>query len=67
LDRDTDWLAPVSARPGRPQRFSDAAIQFCFSLKVLFGIALPPTFGIVASLPKMTGLEDWPVPDYSTL
>src|SRR4028119_1084660 len=67
LDREMEWLAPASGRPGRPQTFSDAAIQFCLSLKVLFGLALRQTIGMVASLLRIAGLEDWPVPDYSTL
>jgi IS5 family transposase len=67
LDRDMQWLAPASGRAGRPQTFPDAAIQFCLSLKVLFGLALRQTIGMVASLLRMAGLEDWPVPDYSTL
>ena len=66
LDREMEWLAPASRRPGRPRTFSDAAIQFCLSLKVLFGLALRQTIGMVASLLKMAGLG-WPVPDYSTL
>ena len=40
LDREMEWLAPASGRPGRPRTFSGAAIQFCLSLKVLFGLAL---------------------------
>ena len=67
LDREMEWLAPASGRPGRPQTFSDAAIQFCLSIKVLFGLALRQTIGMVASLLKLAGLEDWPVPDFSTL
>ena len=67
LDREMEWLAPASHCPGRPQTFSDAAIQFCLSLKVLFGLALRQTMGMVASLLKMAGLQDWPVPDFSTL
>ena len=67
LDREMEWFAPKGGRPGRPQTFSDAAIQFCLSLKVLFGLALRQTIGMVASLLKMAGLEDWPVPDFSTL
>ncbi len=66
LDREMEWLAPASRRPGRPQTFSDAAIQFCLSLKVLFGLALRQTIGMVASLLRLAGLN-WPVPDYSTL
>ncbi|WP_037279629.1 IS5 family transposase, partial [Rubellimicrobium mesophilum] len=49
------------------ETFSDAAIQFCLSIKVLFGLALRQTIGMVESLLRMAGLEDWPVPDYSTL
>ncbi len=37
------------------------------SIKVLFGLALRQTIGMVASLLRLAGLEDWPVPDYSTL
>lgn len=66
LDRDMEWVASLSGRPGRPQTFSDAAIQFCLSLKVLFGLALRQAIGMAASLLKMAGL-DWPVPDTSTL
>ena len=45
--------------------FSDAAIQFCLTIKVL---KLPwrQTSGMVASLLKMAGL-DWSVPDYTIL
>ena len=67
LDREMEWLASPSGRPGRPGTFSDAAIQFCLSMKVLFGLALRQTIGMVASLLKLAGLEDWPVPDFSTL
>jgi Transposase DDE domain len=66
LDREMEWLASPSGRPGRPETFSDVAIQFCLSIKVLFGLALRQTIGMVASLLRMAGLN-WPVPDYSTL
>jgi IS5 family transposase len=67
LDREMEWSAPKRGRPGRPETYSDAAIQFCLSIKVLFGLALRQTIGMVTSLLKLAGLEDWPVPDYSTL
>ena len=67
LDREMEWLAPRRGRPGRPETFSDAAIQFCLSIKVLFGLALRQTIGMVTSLLKMAGLQHWPVPDFSTL
>ena len=66
VDREMEWLAPASHRPGRPAIFSDTAIQFCLSIKVLFGLALRQTIGMVESLLRMAGLN-WPVPDYSTL
>ncbi len=50
LDREMAWHAPASRRPGRPQTFSDAAIQFCLSIKVLFGLALRQAMGMVGSL-----------------
>ncbi len=30
------WLAPPDGSPGRPAVFSDGAIQFCLTIKVLF-------------------------------
>jgi hypothetical protein len=66
LDREMEWLASRRGRPGRPETFSDAAIQLCLSLKVLFGLGLRQTIGMVESLLKMAGL-DWPVPDFSPL
>ncbi len=66
LDKEMMWLARREVRPGRPPVFSNAAIQFCLSIKVLFKLPLRQTAGMVASLLKLAGL-DWPVPDYSTL
>ena len=66
LDREMEWLARSSGRPGRSETYSDAAIQFCLSIKVLFGLALRQAIGMVTSLLKMAGLN-WPVPDYTTL
>ncbi len=66
LDKDMVWLAPKAGRTGRPPVFSDAAIQFCLMVKVLFGLPLRQTTGMVSSILQMAGL-DWPVPDFSTL
>ena len=66
VDKDMTWLAPCDGRRGRPAVFSDAAIQFCLSIKILFKLPLRQTAGMVASLLKLAGL-DWPVPDFSTL
>ena len=65
-DREMEWSAPKRGRPGRPEVFSGAAIQFCLSLKVPFGLALRQAIGMVAGLPRLAGL-DWPAPDCSTL
>ena len=78
LDKGMAWHAPHEGRPGRPPVFSDAAIQFCLSIKVLFKLvaigaplvratmATRQTAGMVASLLRLAGL-DWPVPDHATL
>jgi hypothetical protein len=66
LDKDMVWLAAKAGRPGRPPVFSDAAIQFCLMVKVLFGLPLRQTTGMVSSILEMAELT-WPVPDFSTL
>jgi hypothetical protein len=66
LDKAMTWLAPHDGSPGRPAVFSDAAIQFCLTIKVLFKLTLRQTTGMVASLLKLADL-DWAVPDYTTL
>lgn len=66
LDADLQWKAPSSGRAGRPAVFSDAAIQFCLTLKCMFGLGLRQATGLAESLFKLAQL-DWNVPDYSTL
>ena len=66
FDPRTPWHATPSGRRGAQPVYSDAAIQACLTVKVLFGLPLRQTAGFVASLLKLAGL-DWPVPDYSTL
>ena len=66
LDKDMPWYAPASGKRGRQRVFSDAAIQFCLSIKCLFGLALRQSLGLVESLLRMSGL-DWKVPDFSTV
>ena len=66
LDRDMQWLAAPTGKPGRPATFSAAAIQFCLSIKCLFGLPLRQSLGLVQSLLTLAGL-DWPVPDSSTV
>jgi len=66
FDPEMIWEPPPNGKRGRQQSFSDAAIQACLTLKVLFGMPLRQTTGFVQSLLGLAGL-DWPVPDYSTL
>ena len=66
LDKDMQWFAAPTGQRGRQPTFSDAAIQFCLSIKCLLGLALRQALGFVQSLLRLAGLQ-WPVPDYSTL
>ena len=66
LDKDMDWVATPNGRRGRDATYSDAAVQFCLSVRGLFGLPLRQCTGFVQSLLKLAQL-DWPVPDYSTL
>ena len=58
-------LKPTGKR-GRQPVYSDASVQTCLTMKVLFGMALRQTTGFVESLLRLIGL-DWDVPDFSTL
>ena len=60
------WAAEPTGKRGRQPSYSDAAIQSCLTMKVLFGMALRQTTGFVESLVHLVGL-DWDVPDFSTL
>ena len=66
FDPDADWKAKPTGKRGRNPRYSDAAIQACLTIKVLFGLPLRQTTGFVESLLTLVDL-DWEVPDYSTL
>jgi len=60
------WEAAPTGNRGRQPDYSDAAIQTCLTMKVLFGMALRQTTGFVESLLRLIDL-DWPVPNFSTL
>lgn len=66
LDAGLRWQASPSGRNGRPTVFRDAAIQFCLTLKCMFGLGLRQATGLAESMLRLARL-DWPVPDYSTL
>jgi hypothetical protein len=60
------WDAAPTGKRGRQPTYSDAAVQTCLTMEVLFGTALRQTTGFVDSLLKLVSL-DWTVPDFSTL
>src|SRR6056297_1459423 len=66
FDPDMLWVPPPTGKRGRQPRYSDAAIQTCLTMKVLFGMPLRQTTGFVESLLRLSGLN-WAVPDFSTL
>ena len=66
LDKEMAWFAAGTGKRGRQPTYSDAAIQFCLSLKCLFGLPLRQSIGLVESLLQLSGLN-WPVPDFSTI
>ncbi|MGY6634463.1 MAG: IS5 family transposase, partial [Alkalilacustris sp.] len=66
FDPAMTWEAAPTGKRGRQPDYSDAAIQTCLTMKVLFGMALRQTTGFVESLLRLIGL-DWDVPDFSTL
>lgn len=65
------WAAKPTGRRGRQPVYSDAAVQTCLTMKVLFGMALRQTAGFVESLLCLVGpnweVPDRDVPDFSTL
>ena len=66
FDPDMVWAAKPTGKRGRQPVYSDAAIQTCLTMKVLFGMALRQTTGFVESLLRLIDL-DWTVPNFSTL
>src|SRR5476649_2361462 len=68
VDQDMCWHGSVSGsgKRGRSPKYSEAAIQFCLTIKGLFNLALRQAMGMTQSLLKLAGL-DWEVPDFSTV
>ena len=50
-------LSPHDGSLGRPAVFSDVAIQFCLTIKLLFKLPLRQRTGMVASLLTMADLD----------
>ncbi|GAV35210.1 transposase DDE domain protein [Roseomonas sp. TAS13] len=67
ISPDLAWhAAEGSGKRGRPQVFTDAAIQAVLTLKVLYQLPLRAAQGMAGSLIRLAGL-DWRTPHYSTL
>ena len=60
------WETTPTGKRGRQPDYSDAAIQTCLTMKVLFGIALRQTTGFVESLLSLIDLN-WAAPNFSSL
>ncbi len=43
LDPEMEWCPPATGKRGHQPEYSDAAIQVCLTLKVLFGMPLRQT------------------------
>ncbi|MDB5373645.1 MAG: transposase domain protein, partial [Belnapia sp.] len=50
FDQEMTWEAVPTGKRGRQPVYSDAAVQTCLTMKVLFGMALRQTTGFVESL-----------------
>ena len=57
FDPEMVWVPPPTGKRGRQPRYSDAAIQTCLTIKVLFGMALRRTTGFVESVLHLVGLD----------
>lgn len=66
LDKDMCWHGSASDKRDRSPKYSEAAIQFCLTVKSLFNLALRQAMGMAQSLLELAGL-DWQVPDFSTV
>ena len=56
FDTDMVWVPPPAGKRVRQPQYSDAAIQTCLTMKVLFGMALRQTKGFVESLLRLVGI-----------
>jgi hypothetical protein len=56
FDPTMTWDAAPTGRRGRQRTYSDAAIQSCLTMKVLFGMAQRQTTGFVESLLRLVSV-----------
>jgi len=63
-----NWKHDGPTQQGAQWIFTDLAVKTCLQIKVVYGLTLRQTEGLVESLVEMMGLEEQvPVPDYTTL
>lgn len=60
------WVAPRRTSRGGQPKYSDLAITLCLTLRVVYGLALRQTQGLMRSVAALMGF-DIAVPDFSTL
>ena len=60
------WVAPRRTSRGGQPKYSDLAITLCLTLRVVYGLALRQTHGLMRSVAALMGF-DIAVPDFSTL
>ncbi|PRP68638.1 hypothetical protein BUE93_21290 [Chromobacterium amazonense] len=51
------WQATQTGKCCRTQTYSNAAIQFCLTIKSLFGLSLRQTIGFIQSLFKLAVVD----------
>jgi len=56
FDPGMAWAALPTGKRGRQPVYTDAAVQTCLTMKVLFGMALRQTTGFMESLLRLVGL-----------
>jgi hypothetical protein len=61
LDKDMGWHGSASGKRGRIPKYSEAAIQFCLTIKGLFNLPLRQAMGMAQSLLELARLG-WRVP-----
>ena len=57
VDQDICWHGSASGKRGRSTQYSEAAIQFCLTIKGLFNLALRQATGMAQSLLKLARLS----------
>lgn len=56
FDPEMNWEATPTGRRSRQQSYSDAAIQMCLSMKVLFGMTPSPSAALMPSS-RLAGMQ----------